>query len=246
MCRLATGGGFATRSLYTDDDEKVFNAQRPAILNGIDEVAFNGDVLDRALIVYLPHINESDRRTEAELHREFEAARPRILGAILDAVCNGLANLPRARLTGLPRMADFARWGCAIASRLGWTEDAFLAAYGKNRDAAHDLALEASAVGPILLEIMARERLEWEGTAAELLDMLGVKAGERAQKSRAWPGNPHALSNGLRRLAPNLRELGVKVTFLPRTNRRRLIRIESLLSDASPASPGSQPDLTQP
>jgi hypothetical protein len=34
LCRLATGGGFSTRKLYTDDEEQLFNAQRPSILNG--------------------------------------------------------------------------------------------------------------------------------------------------------------------------------------------------------------------
>jgi hypothetical protein len=29
-CRLATGGGFATRELYTNDDEVLFDAQRPS------------------------------------------------------------------------------------------------------------------------------------------------------------------------------------------------------------------------
>ena len=36
LCRLATGGGFSTRELYTHDEEKLFDAQRPVILNGIE------------------------------------------------------------------------------------------------------------------------------------------------------------------------------------------------------------------
>ena len=35
LCRLATGGGFAVRQLYTDQDEVLFDAARPVILNGI-------------------------------------------------------------------------------------------------------------------------------------------------------------------------------------------------------------------
>jgi hypothetical protein len=42
ICRLATGGGFATRALYTDSDEVLFDAQRPVILNGIEELATRG------------------------------------------------------------------------------------------------------------------------------------------------------------------------------------------------------------
>src|ERR1019366_2341618 len=35
LCRLATGGGMAIRTLYKDDEETIFDAQRPVLLNGI-------------------------------------------------------------------------------------------------------------------------------------------------------------------------------------------------------------------
>jgi hypothetical protein len=37
LCRLASGGSFAVRQLYTDDDEVLFQAARPLLLNGIEE-----------------------------------------------------------------------------------------------------------------------------------------------------------------------------------------------------------------
>ena len=37
LCRLATGGSFAVRQLYTDDEERLFEAARPILLNGIEE-----------------------------------------------------------------------------------------------------------------------------------------------------------------------------------------------------------------
>ena len=64
LCRLATGSGFATRELYTDADETIFAAQRPIVLNGIEEVATRGDLLDRAITLYLPTIPEDQRKDE--------------------------------------------------------------------------------------------------------------------------------------------------------------------------------------
>src|SRR5262249_33085117 len=65
ICRLSTGGGFSARRLYTDGDEVLFDAQRPVIINGIEEVATRGDLLERSLLLTLPRIHEGDRRTES-------------------------------------------------------------------------------------------------------------------------------------------------------------------------------------
>ena len=61
----------------------------------------------------LAPIAEHQRRPEHALWREFELARPHILGALLDAAAHGLHMLPRVRLERLPRMADFALWATA-------------------------------------------------------------------------------------------------------------------------------------
>ncbi|HEX5084217.1 MAG TPA: bifunctional DNA primase/polymerase, partial [Blastocatellia bacterium] len=50
FCRLATGGGFATRELFSDDGEVIFDAQRPVIVNGISEVVTKSDLLDRSIL----------------------------------------------------------------------------------------------------------------------------------------------------------------------------------------------------
>src|SRR5205823_8606362 len=84
LCRLATGGGFAVRQLYTDQDEVLFDATRPVILNGIEEIVTRPDLADRAVFLTLEPIPEERRRSEAELWAAFETERPRILGVLLD------------------------------------------------------------------------------------------------------------------------------------------------------------------
>jgi hypothetical protein len=67
LCRLATGGGFAVRQLYTDQDEVLFDAARPVILNGIEDIVTRPDLADRAVFLTLEPIPEERRRPEAEL-----------------------------------------------------------------------------------------------------------------------------------------------------------------------------------
>jgi hypothetical protein len=211
LCRLSTGGGFATRELYSDADEVIFDAMRPAMLTSIVELAERSDLLDRCLPVSLPPIGDERRRDEKTLWAEFEAARPKILGALFDAVAGALRDLPRVNLERLPRMADFAIWATAAESALGWAPGTFIAAYTRNRDAANELALEESSIADRLLELLAKG--QWEGKAGELLNALDESYGSETKRSPGWPKNPRSMSGHLRRLAPNLQAAGWSIEF---------------------------------
>jgi hypothetical protein len=69
LCRLATGGGFGTRTLYSDQEETLFDAMRPIILTGIDDFVIRGDLADRAIFLRLARIiheaSGESRRSEA-------------------------------------------------------------------------------------------------------------------------------------------------------------------------------------
>jgi hypothetical protein len=80
------------------------------------------------------------RRDEAQFWREFEEARPRILGALLDAAAAGLRNLPNIKLAQPPRMADFAIWVNACEENLEMKPGDALDAYQSNRAETHNLA----------------------------------------------------------------------------------------------------------
>src|SRR5215470_19210221 len=58
LCRLASGGSFAVRRLYTDDEEVLFQAARPMLLNGIEEVISRPDLGDRAIFLTLTPIGD--------------------------------------------------------------------------------------------------------------------------------------------------------------------------------------------
>ena len=238
LCRVSTGGGFATRELYTDQDEIIFDSQRPTFLTSIDEVATRSDLLERCLIIALPTIPEDRRRPEAELLDEYERVRPFILGALLDAVVVALNRLPLIKPEKLPRMADFAIWATAAETAFGWPEGTFLAAYHGNRDSANDVALDASPIARPLLEHM-EEKWEWSGTLSELLAALEERVTDTTKKQRDWPKNGRSLSSHLKRVAPNLRVCGWDVTF-DRSAKHRLCvitRIEPSVASSSASSP---------
>jgi hypothetical protein len=241
LCRLSTGGGFATRELYTDQDEIIFDSQRPLLLTSIEEVASRSDLLDRCLIVWLPTIPEERRRSEAELFEAFYKVRPQILGALLDAVVVALHRLPSIKLFSLPRMADFAIWATAAETAFGWSSGTFVAAYKGNRESANEVALEASLIIPPLLDLLETQG-QWKGSPSELLQSLETRITEHARKQPGWPKNARALSGHLKRLAPNLREAGWVVEH-DRTSKKRTWTIRR--SDPPPA-PSPEPSLDGP
>lgn len=241
LCRLATGGGFATRELYANDEEVLFDAKRPILLNGIEELATRSDLLERAIILNLPSIPEESRRTEAEFWQEFEEARPAILGALLNGVSGALRVHDSVRLGKLPRMADFAQWATAAESSLGLPGGAFLAAYTGNRASSNDLALEASPVAAVLVSFAEAEG-RWLGTPSELLRGINKQAGEYLQRQPGWPKAANSLSGILRRLAPNLRAAGVNITRPNRAGKKgsRLIQVEHTGNSSSESSESSR------
>jgi hypothetical protein len=227
LCRLSTGGGLATRELYSDDDEAIFNFQRPLILNGIEDVASRADLLDRSIVLHLPNIDEERRLPESLFWQRFEEARPRLLGALLDAVVAALRNLPSTNLDRLPRMADFACWVHAAETALPWEAGKFLEAYRTNRAEAIDVALESSPVITPLREFVEQRTLAnvWTGPCHQLLDELNGMVTEKQRQSKQWPATARALSGILRRLAPCLRAVGVKIDFGQRGRKGRPVTL---------------------
>jgi hypothetical protein len=242
LCRLATGGGFAVRQLYTDQDEVLFEATRPVILNGIEDIVTRPDLADRAMFLTLEPIAEERRRPEAELWAAFEAEHPRILGVLLDAVVGGLKRLPETRLEKLPRMADFALWATACETAL-WPAGTFSSAYCGNRDEAVEEVIDADPIAAAVRAVMAT-RTEWTGTASDLLGALAEAAGERAAKSRTWPDGPRALAGRLRRAATFLRKIGIEISF-GREGRARTRTIHvATPSHSTPESTAARPSAS--
>lgn len=249
LCRLSTGGGFSTRTLYSDSDETIFQAQRPVILNGIEELAVRGDLLDRCIVLDLPRIEDASRRDEHSFNEAFAVERGKIFGALLDAVSAAIGNRKSIILDGTPRMADFVRWVAAAEPTLGWGRREFLIAYRNNRRRANELALETP-----LAEAIRRIHLPWKGTATDLLKGLNAAVDEAVQGQKGWPVSGRALSNTLRRLAPNLRHAGVLIEFCdafgkplrePGTGRRLIALSENSRNSTSHTSEGSQTSKTQ-
>jgi hypothetical protein len=235
FCRLATGGGFATRALWTDDEERIFEQMRAVILNGIDAVVTRQDLLGRSIVLRLPKIGDKGRRDEDTFWAAFNADRPKILGALFDAASHALLNWDHTKVDGL-RMADFARWAAAAVPAFGWDADSFIDAYKQNLSGALKASLEGSLVAAVLMRIAAnRDGLHIEGVPTDVRKALQAALTDEEAKSRDFPRNAQAMSRSLTLLAPALAEIGIEVITATRGSgkgKSRWITIRATPTDA--------------
>ncbi|MEO1787331.1 MAG: hypothetical protein AAFR41_09935, partial [Pseudomonadota bacterium] len=209
LCRLSTGGGFATRQLHSDREEAIFGAMRPVLINGIIDPVTRPDLSDRSIHLSLDRMPDEKRRTEAAYWEAFEEAAPAIFGALLDGMAEGVRRLSRVRLEALPRMADFALWASACETAF-WPEGTFEKAFAENREQSIDAVIQRDAVAQAVRDFMQGVAV-WQGTATQLLMALEGATGDRVTKSRDWPKSPSAFSARLARAETFLSAVGVAI-----------------------------------
>ncbi len=227
LCLLSTGGGMVVRKYYTDNEERVFNVERPVILTSLTEVADEADLLDRCVIAYAPPLAEFV--TDEEVQQNLNTHLPGIFGVLLDAVVGCIA--PASVLhgvagDGLPRMATACAWAERAEPVLGLEPGTFRGAMRASKDSANTIPLEQSLVWTPLEQLL-EETNPLRVTATALLAMLVPKVNEELRKDRSWPKTPSALGTQLRKLASSARAAGVAIEFAkPGRGAVRLVTLE--------------------
>ncbi|MGH7217913.1 MAG: hypothetical protein ACREGE_00490 [Candidatus Microsaccharimonas sp.] len=240
LARAATGDSFSKRELYTDDDDVIYRFQKTIALNGINQVVYKSDLLDRSILLNLERISPENRKEAQVFWVDFENDRPLILGAIFDTLAKTLAIYPTVKLNKLPRMADFARWGYAIAEASGFSGEKFIEAYNANITIQHDEAIEANPVAQTIIEFMS-DRNTWQGTPAELYNLLNIVAFKlQISQSRGWPKDAARLGRALTSIAPNLIAKGVELERSRSKDRLIIITKPTVITDDNDAPDNGQ------
>ncbi|MFZ4504668.1 MAG: hypothetical protein ACOYM1_12045, partial [Methylovulum sp.] len=209
LCIAATGGGAATRTLFTNDEETVLKVKRPVIINSIPRVITAQDLTDRALCIELPTI---EYREELEINAAWDNAKPAIFGGLLDLFVKTLAQLPTVNLKNKLRMADFTRLGEAMTQALGKDAGVFDELYRANRTESVLIALESSPVGLAIRDMVDNHSGSSDtvffGTVKNLYDQLKI---DSAGNSESFPRSPRGLSEVIKRQNPALQALGISI-----------------------------------
>lgn len=238
LCRASTGDGWPKRSLYTDGGVSVYSFQRVVILNAIDVGALRPDLADRLITIDLEPISNDRRKEEKTLLADFYAARPGILGGLLDLVVKTLAAYDTVHPKNLPRMADFGRMAAALDDATG--SKSFSTYMAMTVTIAIDVIEDDEVVQA--LKSWMTDLTTYSETAMGWLHNL-TPPGERP--SQSWPKTPEGMRSRLKRLAPSLKLIGLEVEFGQREAHtgRRMITVrrhdvgDSSLADGFQLSP---------
>jgi hypothetical protein len=221
FCRVATGGNFSRRRLYTDGEKTSTYLLNPLILTSITEIARRADLLDRSIVVTLSQLG--DRNSEAAIWQQLEASRADLLGNLCNAAVVALADLQNEPVPQA-RMADFARW-VAAGSKTGWlglSASGFWDAYQTNQLRAQEAIMDTDPVAEACLRLVSeRASGVWEGSLTELHSALAEIVPRETKHSKGWPGSALALAHRFSRIAEVMRQThGVSVDKTQANNKR--------------------------
>jgi hypothetical protein len=212
LCRAVTGSGLKKRGLYTDDEDFIYNMKRAVGFNGINITANRADLLERIINLELQPIDKRKRRKVEHLQSEFEMILPHLLGYIFDMIAKILDRIGEVKLEELPRMADFAEMGELIARCLGYEPGKFTETYNRNIGFTNEEAIESSPVATALIELMDSIPV-WTGKASGLKIQLSDLIESKREYSKNWPKSPRALRERLKEIEPNLKEVGIVISY---------------------------------
>lgn len=213
LCRVSTGGGFSHRSLYTNDDEKIFAYQRPIILNGISDYITRNDLIDRTMMIELTPISEKKRKTESRIYSDLAKDVPYILGGLFDAISTALRRVGKTSLEKMPRLADFAIWVQAAEPALPWKRGKFQRVFERNRSLVIKDSLDSDIVGTAIVRYFGPGK-KFKGNASELKNFLESNLSSEIINSveyQHWPKNATGMGKRVNILAPFLRQFGISV-----------------------------------
>ncbi len=223
FCRVATGGGFSMRTLHSNDEETLFDAERPVILTGIDEIARRGDLVDRC--VFLTCRRSATRRAGWRAGLRGRLSEPP--GRLAEGGLGGPLDAAAGQFAGLAAHGRFCPVGRSRRSRPGLATGRL--PVGIQRQSLHGLRSRAGRLsgcqaaqqtgGPL------RRELQRNGVRADRA--LGRIVPAPITRSAQWPNTPRRLASLLRRIAPQLHLIGIDVRF-NRGRNARLITISEV------------------
>jgi len=245
LCQVCTGGGVSYRQLYTDEGENIAQFRHVVIINSITLPIVNADLMDRAVLLKLQRIAQGKRKPEQDLWDKFNLAQPGILGGIFDVIVKAMEIYPTVIIDKLPRLADFAKWGYAIAQALGKSGEQFLEDLSQNVQRQNESVATKNVLCKSILTLMDGKSTILN-SVYEVHKELKAVAGDDA-KDETFPKLAHNLRGQLDLLRSTLQEHGISYHYFERQKSGvKILLSNSSVSDSPLPAVTATPESPKP
>lgn len=212
LCKVATGIASLKRTRYTDKHINVTKVLGCIILNCVHIAAEKEDLLNRCLLFKVTNIAGWSYKLRNEIFEQFKAEKPKILHCIFRIISRAMALYPTIDHASSCRMAEFEKYGYAIAEAIksGKGEE-FINLLKKNIETQENEAIAENTLLNAIIRFM-QKRNSWHGSPTELLHELNrtVNLYSLNARSETMPKSPEALTKKLNSHVGLLRRHGVE------------------------------------
>lgn len=199
LCRMATGGSYSARKLYSDTDEVTVDLCRPCVINGITALAERSDLVDRSWSVELQPLSSQKRQSDSAYWSGLDQQLPTIFGALLDGLAAALATHQTVTLANPGRLVDAERWVAAAETSLRVPADTFARSLRSSKREVIWRVLDAHRPLWDGLTHLPFKGVAWQGSVSELHAAI------------RYAGTPRDLGQALARLRPTMEQAGLRV-----------------------------------
>lgn len=226
ICSVVTGSQEFNKKLYANYETNVFNLRQPVVLNGISNIATKNDLLERAIVIELPAIDKTERKSERSVMRAYEEDLPSILGGILNLLVKTLATYEYDAVKNPNRLADFEEYGYYFC-------EAWKKGEGKVFREQYDSLLNRQLKGfkknthlvDVIVTFLSVNDYEWEGTMANFTTDLKNFLGLVDYRETKIPSTPNRLSREMNKLESEFKKANVIVEKSKTRNNSNYIRM---------------------
>lgn len=222
LCSAITGVQLIRRKLFTNSESCSYFLRQPIILNGISGIVSKEDLMSRSIVLTLPKLLKSERKSERLLMKEYKEDLPVILGGIFDILSEMLGTYKEETFDDTPRMADFYEFGYYICEAYGKGDD-FCKEYLSlvDNQEKHVSAENANLFG-LIDALMEENENYWYDTVGHTWEELKEYSYEY---DISMPNAPNKLSKELSDCKKYLEENGIKFEFSRDSENCRCIEI---------------------
>lgn len=222
FCQVSTGGTLIKRKLFSDNAEVAINIKRLVVLTGINMGIDQSDMLDRSILIRLNRIEPNKRLPDEILKSEIQKVLPSVLADIFNILSKSIPIYENLTLSTYPRMADFAKYGYAIAEAIkeGMGQE-FITEYEENIRVATQYAIEENPLLECIKHIVDRDGVYKGKMSNLLLEIKKVLPNIYISKTLpdSFPKSANSLSKKLKVCKHELKTLGIKLEIGRATER---------------------------